>query len=58
VLQEAWKGFVHLNQITWLAWGSLLLPHMPATLEIEDKLQALAIRIQEAKDYFVDGFIS
>jgi hypothetical protein len=58
ILQEAWKGFAHLNQITWLAWGLLLLPHMPATLGIDDKLWALAIRIQEAKDSFSDGLIT
>jgi hypothetical protein len=32
-----------------LSWGLLLLPHMPMTLEIDNKLQALAIRIQKTK---------
>jgi hypothetical protein len=58
VLQEAWKGFTHINQVAWLGWGSLLLPHMPATLAIDDKLQVLTIRIQEAEDSFTDGLIT
>jgi hypothetical protein len=58
MLQEAQKGFVHINQIAWLSWGSLLLPHMPATSGIDDKLQALVIRIQEAEDSFTDGLIT
>jgi hypothetical protein len=56
--QEARKGFVHINQIAWLTWGSVLLPHMPATSAIDDKLEALAIRIQEAEDSFTDGLIT
>ena len=31
---------------------------MPATLAIVDKLKALTIRIQEAKDSFMDGNIT
>jgi hypothetical protein len=58
MLQEARKGFAHINQIAWLRWGSLLLPHMPATLAIDDKLQVLVIRIQEAEDSFTDGLIT
>jgi hypothetical protein len=58
MLQEARKGFTHINQIAWLSWGSLLLPHVPVTLGIDDKLQALAIRIQEAEDSFTDGLIT
>jgi hypothetical protein len=58
MLQEARKGFAHINQVAWLEWGSLLLPHMPATSAIDDKLEALAIRIQEAEDSFTDGNIT
>jgi hypothetical protein len=58
MLQEACKGFAHINQVAWLEWGSLLLPHMPATSAIDDKLKALAIRIQEAEDSFTDGNIT
>jgi hypothetical protein len=57
-LQEARRGFAHVNQIAWLEWGSLLLPHMPATSAINDKLEALAIKIQEAEDSFTEGVIS
>jgi hypothetical protein len=58
MLQEARRGFAHLNQVTWLSWGLLLLPHMPATSAINDKLEALAIKIQEAEDSFTEGVIS
>jgi hypothetical protein len=58
MLQEACKGFAHINQVAWLEWGSLLLPHMPATLAIDDKLEALAIKIQEAEDSFTEGLIT
>jgi hypothetical protein len=58
LLQEARKGFAHLNQIAWLSWGSLLLPHMAATSVIDDKLEALAIKIQEAEDSFTGGLIT
>jgi hypothetical protein len=58
MLQEARKGFAHLHQVAWLSWGSLLLPHMPATLAIDDKLEALAIQIQEAEDSFTEGVIT
>jgi hypothetical protein len=55
MLQEARKGFAHINQVAWLEWGLLLLLHMPATSAIDDKLEALTIRIQEAEDSFTDG---
>jgi hypothetical protein len=58
MLQEARKGFVHINQIAWLGWGSLLLLHMPATSVINDKLEVLTIRIQEAEDSFTNGLIT
>jgi hypothetical protein len=58
MLQEALKGFAHINQVAWLEWGSLLLPHMPATSAINDKLEALAIKIQEAEDSFTEGLIT
>jgi hypothetical protein len=58
MLQEARRGFAHLNQVAWLSWGSLLLPHMPATSAINDKLEVLAIKIQEAEDSFTEGVIT
>jgi len=58
MLQEARRGFAHLNQVAWLSWGSLVLPHMPATSAIKDKLEALAIKIQEAEDSFTEGLIA
>jgi hypothetical protein len=47
ILAEAQRGLAHLDEDTWLEWGSLLFSHRVATTEIRGKLAILATRSAE-----------
>jgi hypothetical protein len=34
ILAKAQRGLAHLDEDSWLEWGSLLFPHLSATADI------------------------